>query len=527
MNQEDLKALWQDQPSEAVVPSELALSLTMPPSPDALDYAQPTSQFRAAPVKKARSRVFMFAALAAVLVLSVAGLGVATTNYRPPPLDETPSIMPVRNTRPPPTPAELLESALAACRTSSSPESGAPDWDRARVSCERALELEPIHEEANALLKRISVLSVCDAQLTAAKEQGAAGRLEAALVSLGKIDKSCEHALLRAMAFAPGWMQEVKKQSGKDCLIYARNEKWVLAHERCEVYARYACQELSPSELYPPALLRLKLRGPLDPKREWRPKDERYLAFLAAREKELPGAPMWRCPELPALRAPPAPPDPSALAQRELAARSSEPAVGWALTAYFQGELHSAPIPLQKLLGQMSRAEHHAMARALLLDLNEAINLYENGTTELSNDRPEKAAELFRRALEVDARLMLGESARSLSDEDRRRELSKRQSFIRKSIIESMATNSYEKGKTLADRKDFRAACRSWKLGSTFSRSNIDLLKALTNVCTRRAAEMFERAQTCDQLRVALDYAVDGDGIKEKVEATLAEEQCR
>jgi hypothetical protein len=90
-----------------------------------------------------------------------------------------------------------------------------------------------------------------------------------------------------------------------------------------------------------------------------------------------------------------------------------------------------------------------------------------------------------------------------------------------------MGKACYARGKTSADRNDYRQACRVWKLGSTFTRGNNDLVKALSNVCTRRAGETLEKASGCDQLKAVLDFAVDGDGFKEKVQQRLADEGCR
>lgn len=517
MNPRALQALWQDQPMEE-------FELEAPPTSRAaggLDYALPTSAFSAP--RPPPSRVFAFASAAAVLVLGVAVVFAGWSSSPLTPSGEGPPAplgkLPGRD------PLAQLENALAECRTFSSPE-GTPDWRRAQTACDAVLELEPIHQEANALLKRIKVLSACEANLKTAEDQLSAGRLESASGSLEKIDRQCELYLLRAMALAKSTAQEVKKQSGDACSAYAKAGRWDLALERCEVYARYACQLMSPGELYPPALMRLKVRGPLDPKRDWRPSDVRYLTFLEARQKVTPSAPTWKCPELPAFRVPPAAGVATSVAN-DFPKRSTEPAIGRALTDYFQGDLQSAPVHLQRVLEQMSRAQHHAQARELLLDMNQAINVYSNGLSELTNGRTEEAAALFRRALALDARLVLGDRATTLTEEERERELSRRQSFVRRSIVDSMVSSSYEKGKTLADRKDFRAACRVWKLGSTFSRADIDLLRALTNVCTARAQDAFESAQSCEQLRAVVAYAVDGDGFKEKVEARLEAQVCR
>lgn len=515
MDESSLQTLWQEQPIDRAVPSELALELTHAPTSDV---ARPTSHFRqSVPAKERPWSFFAFAALAATLVLSY---GVFVVQWR---VARAPAPAPQGAAR---SSAEELETLLAECRTYSNTEAGMVDWDRARTACNLALELEPIHSEANVLVKRIAVLQKCEADLEGAKQQLALGRSEDALERLALIHRGCEGYLLRALTLAKAPVAEVKKRAASDCLAYAKNEKWDVALRRCEVYARYACQAMAPDEVSPRASMRVKLRGTLNPKTDWRPSDPVLVAFLESREK-LQLAPTWQCPELIALRPPHAPPDPGKLAKEELARRYQEPLLGRALVAYFQGDLQSAPVQLQKVLEDMGKAEHHAQARALQLDVGTAISLYENGNTELLNDRPEKAALIFGRALEVDARLVLGDPSASLGAQERRRQLELRASFVRKAIVETMTSASYVKGRDFADRRDFRAACRMWKLGSDFNRSSIDLLKALTNVCTRRAQESFENAQSCEELRVALDFAVEGDGFKEKIGEAMAAESCR
>ena len=421
----------------------------------------------------------------------------------------------------------MIEDLLAECRTYSNTSAGTVDWPRANAACQNVLELEPLHGEANALVKRIAVLEICEQRLLNAQQQVAAGRPEAAVESLMKIGKDCESYLLRSLSIAKDTVAEVKARSGRDCQAYAAAGRWDLALKRCELYSRLACQAAEPRELYPPALMTLKLEGPLNPKTEWRPSDPLYLDFLKARAKLMPGEPTWRCPDVPAFRAPPAPPDPATLARQELAVRFPEPEMGRALLLYFQGDFAGAPVPLQKILEKMSKAPFHEQARALLFDLNDAINLYQNGLSEITADRPERAQAHFLAALALDERLVLGPRASTLTADEKRRELSRRESFVRRNIVETMASSTYEKGKGLADRKDFRAACRIWKVGSTFSRSNIDLLKALTNVCTHRADELFQRAESCEQLQAVLDFAVDGDGFKEKTTEALEQGGCR
>jgi hypothetical protein len=86
---------------------------------------------------------------------------------------------------------------------------------------------------------------------------------------------------------------------------------------------------------------------------------------------------------------------------------------------------------------------------------------------------------------------------------------------------------AYERGKDLADRKDWRAACRFWKEGLTFGRDDVDLLKAVTNVCTMRAHDVLRTADSCEALKGGLDFAVDGDGQRELLEGELDRHGCR
>lgn len=422
-------------------------------------------------------------------------------------------------------PVTQIESLLAECRQYSSADTGHPDWARAQAACDQIIELEPIHEEANQLLKKIRVEKLCEENLNKARELQASGRLEEALDAYARVKPDCPVYFLRALSGSREPVAEVKKLAAADCKTYATNAKWENAFLRCEVYARLACQTMEPSELYPPALTRLKLDGPLG-KADWRPKDPLYINFLKARERVKPGEPMWQCPEIPAFRPPPPPPDPGKAFKEELVRRFPESELGRALTLYFDGKFNEAPVPIQKVLENVSKAQHHQSARALLLDVNNVINYYQNGVTELTNERPDKAEEPFKKALTLDEKLMLGDRAAKMSEEDRRREVDRRPSFVRRTIVETMSSNCYQRGKALADRKDFRQACKIWKLGASFSRGNIDLLKALTNVCTQKARTTLDQASNCAQLQQVLDFAVDGDGFRQQAEAAMAEQGC-
>jgi hypothetical protein len=90
-----------------------------------------------------------------------------------------------------------------------------------------------------------------------------------------------------------------------------------------------------------------------------------------------------------------------------------------------------------------------------------------------------------------------------------------------------------EQGRRLMDAGDDRLACLVWKEGWAYAKAAHDntfsttlLLKALSNVCVKRAADGLERANTCEALVVLFDFAVEGDGYGPQIEAALAARHC-
>lgn len=541
----DLQALWQseDEGSFAFSPRELASRPAPEPAvtSQSVDFLEQTLEAHGArtlwrlqlvehlatrralrrlaeatgrALPQRRPVLVAVAATAAVGLVATAGLLLAPT---PKIAARTPEVQV--------PPAQELEELLAECRTFSDPL--AANWPRARAACERALELEPLDREANGALKRIAVLETCQAHVEDARAKLALGQAEAALDELFFVGADCETYLVQAHTLAHAPLEEVKKKTGEDCALYAKHQKWGTALLRCERYMRLACQAMSPVELTPPPLLALKLEGPLNPKTEWRPADPRFVDFLRARARVAIGQPAWVCPLAPALQMAPAAPDPDVVALAEFGRRYAEPELGRALGLYFQGRFDEAPVVVQKVLETMSKAPHHEAARALLSDLQLVIALFKQGNTELLAGSLARAVAPFEQALALDEALVLGPQARGLSDEERRRRLDRgRTSALRRQLVQGMATASYERGKVSADRKDFRAACKVWKLGLSFSRAHLDLLRAASNVCTPRAQEAWERAERCEQLTQVLDFAVDGDGFREKATASMEERGC-
>lgn len=429
---------------------------------------------------------------------------------------------------PPRDPADEIDALLTECRTYSSPELGHPDWARAKVACEKILDIEPIHVEADAILKRIEVEKTCEENLRVGHELVATGRQEEAVERFAKVgakEGECPTYFFRALDEARGPVKELKKQLGRECKEYASNGKWENAYRRCEFYMRLACQEMELGELIPPPGAVLKLDGRVG-RGEWRPDNPLYVNFLKARERLRPNEPMWQCPVIRAFRPPPAAKPIDDELKSEFKARLRNDEMVTALYFYFKGRANEALVPLQKIIENINRASDHDRAKALLQDISSAQNRFSIGSAELSNDRPEKAAPSFKQALEIDERLILGDRAATLSEDEKRRALEKRASYLRRTITEEMSSACYSRGKASADRRDYRQACKIWKLGAVFSRSNIDLLKALTNVCTSKAQATMRQASSCEQLKQVFDFAVDGDGYREQGEEKAAELGC-
>jgi ABC transport system ATP-binding/permease protein len=430
--------------------------------------------------------------------------------------------------RRPPDPADEIEELLKVCRTYASCEGRTADWVKAQEACGRILDVEPIHAQANELMKRIQHERAAEEALLQGKELAASGRLEEALDSFAKVKPFSRELVgcyfLGALSAVKPVIAEVKKSAGSECKNYSTNGKWANALKRCEAYMELACQSMTLDDLAPPYGFKPKLEGPLG-KNDWRPKDPNHVNFLKARDKLRPGELPWKCPEIPVFRPHAPPSDRDALVLQEFRTRYKEEAMGRALVLYYQGAFAEAAVPLQKLGENVSKSAVHDEAKAMLLDINNAISFFKTGQTELSNERPEKAEEWLRRALALDEKIVLGPAMANLPGEKRLEEVEKRASFVRSRISEGMSNTCYLKGKLQADKKDFRAACKVWKLGYSFSHTNSDLNKAVY-FCTQKTKEAMAKGTSCEQLKATLDLAVEGDGFRPQIEELL-EQNCK
>jgi hypothetical protein len=256
------------------------------------------------------------------------------------------------------------------------------------------------------------------------------------------------------------------------------------------------------------------------------PKDKTYVKFLQARDKVDPGAPLWQCPELPIFKKPKPPPDPGQAAKEEIKKRIPDKDIAEAVTLYFDGKEQEATNTLQRVLEKNEKAKVHALAKQIQRDIAEVTGLFKDGSTELGREEPEHAEEAFKEALVIDERLVLGPEKAALPEADKKADLERFKSYVRKNIQHDMAAACYDKGKFWMDRKDEKRACKLWRLGFWFYKGDSNLLKAVTNICTQRAHEMLESAGDCTGLARVLDYEVQGDGTKEEYERRKAELKC-
>ncbi|MBX7096746.1 MAG: FHA domain-containing protein [Myxococcaceae bacterium] len=461
------------------------------------------------PVSASRKRLYVAAGVVGVVLFA----GAMVQIFRPPPPVPVTPVGPRKGTVAVEPPS--LEELLSECRQYSSIELGDPNFDRAEAACRKVLDQEPIHEEATNLLKRIKVDRQCqDNFFKATKALQRSDRDEEAMEAFEKI-RDCSY-FVKAAPLVREPMERLKNAAGRTCKEYVGSGVWDQAVAACEKYMRIACQSMTAEDLIPPATMRLNLSGTLK-RGDWRPKDPMLLNLLRAREKTITNPPPWVCPDIPILRPPPAVAKPSDQARERFLTQYSDKELAGVMQLYFDGRVAEATKALERMTHVMSKAKDHPLFRSLSKQMADVVGLVKAGQDSLQDGKPEKAEQPFREALALDEALMLGDKAASMSADDKRKELEVLNSYFRHTINQDMASYSYKRGKDLADRTNFREACKIWKIGFSFWKGNPDLNRAVTNACTKRAVEMFPAAQDCAALEQVLQFAVPGDGIAEKV----------
>ena len=401
---------------------------------------------------------------------------------------------------------------LTECRSFASTDMGTdPDWLKAEAACNKALDIDPINEEANRLIRRIEKEKEAAAHFDQGQKEMARLREDEALDQFGKIPPDSFY-YLKAKPKVVEVANQAKQSAGEDCTHYARDKFWKEAYPRCERYMTFACQDMTNDELYPPLGFKVKLDGRLR-RRQWRPKDKMYLLFLKVRAKVKPDDDMWRCPEIKILRKPPAPEDNGTIVAKEIAKRYHDKYIQAAMMDYWNGSGSEAAVILEKIRDDMRKAPLHATADAMRKDISDADQLFKAGEGQLQQQDVEKAAEPFDEALQLDQKLM-GDLAIS------------RPSFYRRNMEQDIAHAAFVSGKVWSDRGDARKACLLFKIGFKYYKADNDLNRAI-GWCSSQGAAALAKNPGCGDMPWVLDVAVDGDGIKEKVEQLKKAEKCR
>jgi ABC transport system ATP-binding/permease protein len=409
-------------------------------------------------------------------------------------------------------PAAEFQAALSQCRTFSAIEVGVdPDWDKAESACRKALDLDPIHPEAMQLDKKVKKEREAFSAFQRGEKALSRGNEAEALQALSVIlPESGYYARAKGVALEAA--ERVKKDSAENCRRYANAGRWKEALKSCESYLEVACQDMEQEALTPPPNHKLSLSGRLKP-RQWRPKDANYVRYLSAQQRLKRPVELFECPAMPIVKKGPTATDQRGNVAKLFEARYPDKVLSGALLNYWLGRGSEASVSLLRLTERTEKAELHEEARRLQQDISTVDQLFKTGQGALQSEDPERAAKVFQEALELDSKLM---------DKD----ADTHPSHYKRNIQQDMAAAAYLKGVHWADRQDVRRACKMWKLGFGFYQANPDLNKAVVNVCSARGSSELQTARTCADLVKVLDFAVEGDGLVQKVQAKRGELQC-
>lgn len=404
-----------------------------------------------------------------------------------------------------------VQQYLTECRSFASTDLGEPNWKKAESSCDHALDIDPINEEANHLIQRVKAEEEAEAHFLSGQREMARLREDAALDEYGKIPAN-SYYYLKVKPKVVEAVAAATKRAGDDCKRYARDHFDKEALPRCERYMTFACQGMKSEQLIPPLGYTLDIGTGRVKKHAWRPKDAMYLTFLRVREKVTPDAAPWRCPQISIIKKAPEPVDNASLVHKALETRFQERLLSEPMQAYWEGRANDALLALGRLRDNMRKAQLHQQADSLRDDISAVDQLFKTGEGALQNDDPEKAAEPFKEALALDQKLMADQ-------------YEIRPSFYRRNIQQDMAQAAFTAGKHWSDRSDPIRACEIFKLGFSFYRADGDLLRSVA-WCSQQGATALADATSCGDLDKVLELAVDGDGLKEKVTQGKVEHKC-
>lgn len=377
----------------------------------------------------------------------------------------------------------VVDDPLAECRRLTDTTRGEPDWVLAESVCTKAAGEEPMSRDAMLLLPRVAKLARCQGNERDGERLLRAGDAEAALMRFVQVTPDCTAAFARVTPGARTLAPVVEARARTACEQAMRERDGTAVELSCARYAMLACQQRDLSS------------------------DATHRAWLALQTD--PSA--WSCPEVPALRPPAVKPAPEADLVTMARTNAEEPRLGEAAAYYLRGDVTSARALVAGLLRDSAASAHHARAR----ELDDAMRDVETAQREFELTRDEAPLQAL---LDADQRVLVAAKMDKAM---------KGVGVVQRRASDVFGRRMYEAGRLAADERDWPKACALWKHGSLYTRANIDLLKALTNVCTRRASEAFDSAERCDDLDKVKAYAVDGDGFAERADRTAAEWRCR
>jgi|GEM_PF-5060964 len=364
--------------------------------------------------------------------------------------------------------------------------------ERSLAAAKAVLECDPLNPEMLAVMRQTTQeLKGADASDRAVKLVEL-GRDEQAFEAFREIPRDTK-AFVSGRPAAISTADRIQRSTRRDCLVYAKEKKWIQAQPVCERASEILCQGLSGDALY-------------------KPKEPALLAAIKARETNDPSGAKWKCPVIPIIQVAVAGPPPGKVLHAELVERLQDPALIAAVDTYAEGKLNEAIVMLQVVKEKSSKASLHAQAEALRKDMANVDSLKKIGDGMLKKGELEKAAKTYREALEFDARVIV--------------EHERFPSVTRRTIREELSAAALLAGNRFAVRPDLQKACAAYKLGFSFSKGNVALNGALMEQCSTPAQALLDSARSCADLDRALELAVPNDGIAERIAAQRPQLNC-
>ncbi|HYV49735.1 MAG TPA: FHA domain-containing protein, partial [Myxococcaceae bacterium] len=410
-----------------------------------------------------------------------------------------------------------IQELLATCRSYISPEHGEPDWAKAEGACQKVLAVEPIQDEATALLKKIKAEQEAKAHFEKADNLTLRLHEEEALTEYGAIPKE-SYYYTKVKPKIPDALNKALKKTWDDCQIYFKQRDYKSALPRCEGWLKLACQEMEKEDVTPPPGFTVKTalskKGKLG-EREWMSPNLNVQKVYEVRERVDPTAGPFKCEKMDILGFGPKDEKPEKVVARLVAKKYPDRTFAAIVMDYWWGKNEAAVQQLQKIRQDLRRTEMHAQAEDLMLDMNAVASLYKTGQTFIQGGEVDKAADRFREALATDKKLM-GDGVQDYP------------SSWREAILHDISEATLQAGRNyLGTRNDRRTACKYWRMGFEFTKGNVELNRAVGLQCSIEAGHLLTVARSCLDLDGVMALAIEGDDIRQKVEEKRKEWGCQ